>query len=109
LSPLVTGGICFIVGRIDYWWVSKGDRAQAGTQGHRQVHRSCLAGYQSEVEIAYWVENADPPMEARGRIDGLYASEKPVIISEIKTTTLSLELNNKEHNPCIGQRRNVTP
>ncbi len=41
---------------------------------------------------------ADPPLEVRGRIDGLYASEEPVIIEEIKTTTLSLELVSEEHN-----------
>ena len=35
----------------------------------------------------------------QGRIDGLYASEEPVIIEEIKTTTLSLELVSEEHNP----------
>ncbi len=35
----------------------------------------------------------------RGRIDGLYASKVPVIIEEIKTTTLSLELVNENHNP----------
>ncbi len=76
----------------------KRDRAQAGTQGHKQVQRSRPAGYQSEVEIAYRVDEVDPPMEVRGRIDGLYASEEPVIIEEIKTTTLSLELVNEDHN-----------
>lgn len=74
------------------------DRAQAGTQGHKQVQRSRPAGYQPEVEIAYRVEGTDPPMEVRGRIDGLYASEEPVIIEEIKTTTLSLNLVNENHN-----------
>jgi DNA excision repair protein ERCC-2 len=76
----------------------KRDRAQAGTQGHRQVQRSRPAGYQAEVEIAYQVEGSDPPMEVRGRIDGLYAGEEHVIIEEIKTTTLSLELIHEEHN-----------
>ena len=74
------------------------DRAQLGTQGHQHVQRSRPAGYQSEVEIAYQVEGADPPLEVRGRIDGLYASAVPVIIEEIKTTTLNLELVNEEHN-----------
>src|SRR5215207_8375434 len=76
----------------------KRDRAQAGTQGHRQVQRSRLTGYQAEVEIACRVEGADPPLEVRGRIDGLYAREDRVIIEEIKTTTLSLELIDEEHN-----------
>lgn len=74
------------------------DRAQAGTQGHKQVQRSRPVGYQPEVEIAFRVEGEYPPMEVRGRIDGLYASEDPVIIEEIKTTTLSLDLINENHN-----------
>ena len=74
------------------------DRAQAGTRGHKQVQRSRPAGYQSEVEIAYRVEGADPPVEVRGRIDGLYAREEQVIIEEIKTSTLGPELINEEHN-----------
>ncbi len=74
------------------------DRAQLGTQGHKRVQRSRPAGYETEVEITYRVEGADPPMEVRGRIDGVYASTDPVVIEEIKTTTLSLELVNEEHN-----------
>ena len=68
------------------------DRAQAGTQGHKQVQRSRPAGYQAEVEIAYRVEGVDLPLEVRGRIDGLYTGQELVVIEEIKTTTLSLEL-----------------
>ena len=49
------------------------DRAQLGTQGHKRVQRSRPEGYETEVEITYRVEDADPPMEVRGRIDGLYA------------------------------------
>ncbi len=75
------------------------DRAQLGIQGHQRVQRSRPEGYQTEVEIAYRVEGADPPLEVRGRIDGLYASQEPVIIEEIKTTTLSLELVSEQHNP----------
>ena len=74
------------------------DRAQLGTQGHKRVQRSRPAGYVTEVEIAYQVEGADPPLEVRGRIDGIYANKEPVIIEEIKTTTLSLELVNEQHN-----------
>ena len=76
----------------------KRDRAQAGTQGHKQVQRSRPAEYQSEVEIAFTVEGASPSLEVRGRIDGLYASKDPVIIEEIKTTTLSLNLVNEDYN-----------
>ena len=75
------------------------DRALLGTQGHQRVQRSRPEGYEAEVEIAYQVEGADPPLEVRGRIDGIYASQEPVVIEEIKTTTLSLELVSEEHNP----------
>ena len=74
------------------------DRAQLGTQGHRKVQRSRPEGYEIEVEIGYRVEGSDPSLEVRGRIDGVYASKEPVIIEEIKTTTLSLELINEQHN-----------
>lgn len=74
------------------------DRAQLGTQGHQRVQRSRPEGYETEVEIAYRVEGADPPLEVRGRMDGIYASQEPVILEEIKTTTLSLDLINEQHN-----------
>ncbi|MBN1148594.1 MAG: PD-(D/E)XK nuclease family protein, partial [Anaerolineales bacterium] len=74
------------------------DRAQLGTQGHKRVQRSRPEEYEMEVEIAYQVEGADPPIEVRGRIDGIYTSQEPVIIEEIKTTTLSLELIDEQHN-----------
>jgi DNA excision repair protein ERCC-2 len=74
------------------------DRAQLGMQGHKRVQRSRPAGYESEVEIAYQVEGVEPPLEVRGRIDGLYASAEPVIIEEIKTTTLSLDLVTEAYN-----------
>jgi DNA excision repair protein ERCC-2 len=75
------------------------DRAQLGTQGHQRVQRSRPADYEAEVDIAYLIEGADPPLQVRGRMDGLYAARVPVIIEEIKTTTLSLELVTEQHNP----------
>lgn len=77
----------------------KRDRAQLGTQGHKQVQRSRPEAYQPEVEISCLVENIDPPLEIRGRIDGLYPEATPLILEEIKTTTLSLELVDENHNP----------
>ncbi|MBN8580095.1 MAG: ATP-dependent DNA helicase [Anaerolineae bacterium] len=75
------------------------DRAQLGTQGHKRVQRSRPDGYETEVEVICQIEDTEPPLVVRGRIDGLYASHEPVIIEEIKTTTLSLELVNENHNP----------
>jgi len=74
------------------------DRAQLGTQGHRKVQRSRPEGYEAEVEIAHRVLGAEPALEVRGRIDGLYVNHTPVILEEIKTTTLSLDLVTEEHN-----------
>ncbi|MFO7583706.1 MAG: ATP-dependent DNA helicase [Anaerolineales bacterium] len=75
------------------------DRAQLGNKGHRQVQRNRPEGYKSEVVISYQVEGGDVPLEVRGRIDGLYPAREPVILEEIKTTTLSLELVSENHNP----------
>lgn len=75
------------------------DRAQLGSKGHRQVQRNRPEGYESEVEVSYRVESGDVPLEVRGRIDGLYPAHEPVILEEIKTTTLSLELVSENHNP----------
>jgi DNA excision repair protein ERCC-2 len=75
------------------------DRAQLGTQGHKRVQRSRPDGYESEVEISYQVEGTDHPLMVQGRIDGVYIDQDPVIIEEIKTTTLSLDLVSEHHNP----------
>ena len=78
------------------------DRAQLGTQGHKRVQRSRPEGYETEVEVRCLIKGADLPLEVRGRIDGLYAGEDPVIIEEIKTTTLSLELVSEEHGCLVS-------
>ena len=75
------------------------DRAQLGTQGHKRVQRSRPEGYETEVEVRCQINSGDMPLEVRGRIDGLYASHEPVIIEEIKTTSLSLDLVSEDHNP----------
>lgn len=75
------------------------DRAQLGTQGHKQVQRARPEDYQAEVEISYRIEDEELPLQVQGRIDGLYAHREPVILEEIKTTTLSLALIHEGHNP----------
>jgi DNA excision repair protein ERCC-2 len=70
----------------------KRGRAQAGTKGHKKVQRSRPESYQSEVEVAFQVESEALPIEIRGRVDGLDTSQTPVLIEEIKTTTLALEI-----------------
>jgi DNA excision repair protein ERCC-2 len=77
----------------------KRGRAQAGTQGHKRVQRSRPEEYQSEVEVAFRVAGEELPIEIRGRIDGLDTTREPVLIEEIKTTTLALASVNEDHNP----------
>ncbi len=74
------------------------DRAQAGTQAHQRVQSSRPEGYQTEVEVAFRVEDGDFPIELRGRIDGLYATDEVVILEEIKSTTMPLDLIDESHN-----------
>ena len=76
----------------------KRDRAQAGTRGHKRVQRSRPESYQSEVEITFRVAGEEPSIEIRGRIDGLDTTQEPVLIEEIKTTTLALDLIYENHN-----------
>jgi DNA excision repair protein ERCC-2 len=76
----------------------KRDRAQAGTQGHKRIQESRPEGYETEVEIAILVEDDELPMVVRGRIDGVYAVEVPLIIEEIKTTEQPLDLLEEGHN-----------
>ena len=76
----------------------KRGRAQAGTKGHKKVQHSRPENYQSEVEVSYRIPAEAPPIEIRGRIDGLDTSQTPVLIEEIKTTTLPLDLLDENHN-----------
>src|SRR4030095_2600873 len=73
------------------------DRAQLGHRGHNPVQRARPEGYEMEAEIAHRVAGAEPALEVRGRIDGLYTNQVPVILEEIKTTTLRLEIVSEEH------------
>jgi DNA excision repair protein ERCC-2 len=77
----------------------KRDRAQAGTQGHRRVQRFRPEDYEPEVDVFYLVEQEDLQLEILGRIDGIFTTEQPIVIEEIKTTTLALSLIDEQHNP----------
>ena len=76
----------------------KRDRAQAGTRGHKRVQQSRPDGYQSEVDVVFQISGEEPTIEIRGRIDGVDATQDPVLIEEIKTTTLALDLVHEDHN-----------
>lgn len=61
------------------------DRALAGIRGHQKIQRSRPAGYQTEIPVEYDIEAPEFTLKIRGRIDGLLATEQPVILEEIKT------------------------
>lgn len=67
-------------------------------KAHQIIQKSYGEGFSKEVPLTFIVENEDMFLEIGGRIDGLYVSEKEVIIDEIKTTTLDLELIEEEYN-----------
>lgn len=68
------------------------DRAVLGSRGHRRLQKSRPEGYQAEVVISHRVETTDLSLEIFGRIDGIFALDRPVTIEEIKTTTQDLRL-----------------
>jgi DNA excision repair protein ERCC-2 len=76
----------------------KRDRAQAGTRGHRRVQKSRPEGYEAEVDVCHLLEQEDLQLEIFGRIDGIFTTEQPVIIEEIKTSTQKLSLIDEHHN-----------
>ncbi len=75
------------------------DRAAAGSRGHRQLQKSRPEGYEAEVALKLMVEQMGLQLEISGRIDGVFTTEQPIIIEEIKTTTHPLHLITENHNP----------
>lgn len=77
----------------------KQDRVLDGARGHKRVQKSRSEGYQCEVEVVFEILEDEQPIEIRGRIDGLDLTLTPVLIEEIKTTTLPLDLVHEDYNP----------
>lgn len=67
-------------------------------KAHQAIQKAYGEGFSKEVPLTFIVENEDILLEIGGRIDGLYVSEKEIIIDEIKTTTLDLESIEEEYN-----------
>ena len=67
-------------------------------KAHQLIQKSYGEGFSKEVPLEFIVESEDILLEIGGRIDGLYVSEKEVIIDEIKTTTQDLELIEEDYN-----------
>lgn len=67
-------------------------------KAHQIIQKAYGKGYSKEVSLTYSVENEDLTLEISGRIDGLYVGEDGVIVDEIKTTTMDLELLEEDRN-----------
>lgn len=67
-----------------------GPTAHQGAAGHRWLQGSRDKGYLAEVHLAKKVLHNGLELEISGRADGIFLHTVPVVIEEIKTTTLPL-------------------
>lgn len=85
-------------GDINTGFVSN-QRAVEGTRAHRKLQKAAGENYTPEVPLQYTVEYGNVLVTVEGRADGIIADEEGVIIDEIKTVTLPLELVDEHYNP----------
>lgn len=67
------------------------ERAQLGARIHRQLQASRPEGYQSEVFFRHTHTDDELCIIVEGRADGIFTQNDPIIIEEIKSTTLPFE------------------
>ncbi|MCK5682923.1 DEAD/DEAH box helicase, partial [bacterium] len=67
-------------------------RAREGTRIHTKIQKSRPENYVSEVGISDCIYEETVELEVTGRIDGVYIYDDKVIIDEIKTTYLDLDI-----------------
>jgi DNA excision repair protein ERCC-2 len=75
------------------------DRALIGIWGHQRLQKSRPEGYEAEIAISHVVEQDDLRLEILGRIDGIFTTESPLFIEEIKTTAEELAHIDEDYNP----------
>ena len=80
-------------------FLGRSNRAAEGTRGHQRVQKSRPEGYEAEVSISHQLERDGLHLQILGRIDGLFPADDPVVVEEIKTTTLDLKLVSEDYNP----------
>ncbi len=79
-------------------------RAREGTRIHTKIQKSRPENYDSEICISDLVVEDDFELEVTGRIDGVYTFDDRVVIDEIKTTYLNLDLLEEKPNKShVGQ------
>jgi len=67
-------------------------RALEGTKAHQRVQKSYGDEYTSEVTLKYNFEYENYNMTVKGRADGILIDNNNVVIDEIKSTTIPLDL-----------------
>lgn len=76
------------------------NRAIEGTKAHQKVQKSYGEEYTPEVTLKYSFEYENYNMTVQGRADGILIQDDNVIIDEIKSTTIPLDL--------LDENKNVT-
>jgi len=74
-------------------------RAVEGTKAHQKLQKSYGDEYTPEVTLKYSFEYKNYNMTVQGRADGILIDENSVVIDEIKSTTMPLELLEENKSP----------
>ncbi len=77
-------GICLKQGDLGSSYVSR-TRALDGIREHTRLQGLRPKTYKKEVSVSLLIEHTDIHLEVFGRIDGIFESEEPIIIEEIKS------------------------
>jgi len=75
------------------------DRALEGTRIHRRLQKAEGENYQAEVFLSLERDCGDFTLVVEGRADGILSDENGVMIDEIKSTGMPLELIDEAANP----------
>lgn len=86
-------------GDIDSGFISSSNRAVEGTRIHKKIQSSSDENYEPEVTLKYEIEYKDYVLTVEGRADGIIKEDHRVIIDEIKSTTVPIEIIDEDFNP----------
>ena len=78
---------------------SSSARPVEGIRIHQKIQQSRPDDYQAEVAVSHSIDTELFTLAIGGRIDGIYLNSDPVLIEEIKTTSLSLDFHEHHENP----------
>ena len=73
-------------------------RALEGTRAHQKIQKSYGEEYTPEVTLKYSFEYENYNMTVQGRADGILIEKNNVVVDEIKSTTIPLDLLDENRN-----------